>query len=179
MVAVALAVARLADGEPWPSQRLRLLLREAAASKEREVALEVGATTAAGDKAAALSALRAELQGQLDRHSFEREALLAQVREQVGRNDRTLSALTAAEQQHAELQQRLVDAGVGAEHAEARLRQLRSALGDSEAAVRQLRGELQRELGDKFDMRAFHRALLEGGGIPVAMLPQVTQALSA
>ena len=46
-------------------------------------------------------------------------------------------------------------------------------------SILKLRGELQRELGDKFDMRAFHRALLEGGGIPVAMLPQVTQALSA
>ena len=46
-------------------------------------------------------------------------------------------------------------------------------------SILKLRAELQAELGAAFDVRAFHRCLLEGGGIPVAMLPQVTAGLLA
>ena len=46
-------------------------------------------------------------------------------------------------------------------------------------SILKLRAELQAQLGAAFDVRAFHRCLLEGGGIPVAVLAQVTASLLA
>ena len=46
-------------------------------------------------------------------------------------------------------------------------------------SILKLRAVLQAQLGAAFDVRAFHRCLLEGGGIPVAMLAQVTASLLA
>ena len=46
-------------------------------------------------------------------------------------------------------------------------------------SILKLRAALQAQLGAAFDVRAFHRCLLEGGGIPVAMLAQVTASLLA
>lgn len=43
--------------------------------------------------------------------------------------------------------------------------------------ILKLRGNLQRNLGDKFDLRAFHRALLLAGDIPLSMLPEITATL--
>eukprot|EP00965_Chrysotila_dentata_P155849 5149831-Pleurochrysis_carterae.AAC.2 len=39
-----------------------------------------------------------------------------------------------------------------------------------------LRAQLQAELADDFDLRAFHRALLSAGAVPVALLKQVATA---
>ncbi|HEY6815402.1 MAG TPA: DUF885 family protein, partial [Croceibacterium sp.] len=36
--------------------------------------------------------------------------------------------------------------------------------------IQQLRAEAERELGDKFDIRAFHDAVLGGGSLPLSLL---------
>ena len=36
--------------------------------------------------------------------------------------------------------------------------------------IQQLRGEAERELGDKFDIRAFHDVVLGGGSLPLSLL---------
>ena len=46
-------------------------------------------------------------------------------------------------------------------------------------SILKLRAELQAQLGAAFDVKAFHRCLLQGGGIPVAMLAQVTASMLA
>ena len=46
-------------------------------------------------------------------------------------------------------------------------------------SILKLRAELQAQLCVAFDVHAFHRCLLEGGGIPVGMLVQVTASLLA
>ena len=45
-------------------------------------------------------------------------------------------------------------------------------------AILRARKELKESLGDAFDIRTFHRLLLQGGGIPVAMLSQVTAPMN-
>jgi uncharacterized protein (DUF885 family) len=44
-------------------------------------------------------------------------------------------------------------------------------------AILKIRSELQSALGDRFDMRLFHRCLLAGGAIPVDMLGQMTSVM--
>ncbi|WP_444929236.1 DUF885 domain-containing protein [Microbulbifer sp. SSSA002] len=44
-----------------------------------------------------------------------------------------------------------------------------------EIKIRQLRAQAERELGDKFDLRAFHDALLSNGALPLSMLEEQMQ----
>ena len=46
-------------------------------------------------------------------------------------------------------------------------------------SILKLRAELSAELGGAFDVKAYHRCLLEAGGIPVAMLRQVCASMLA
>jgi len=39
-----------------------------------------------------------------------------------------------------------------------------------------LRQEIQRELGDKFDLGRYHEAVLEQGSLPVKYLPELVRA---
>lgn len=44
-----------------------------------------------------------------------------------------------------------------------------------EIKIRQLRARAEKELGDKFDLRAFHDALLKNGALPLSMLEEQMQ----
>ncbi|RMD63226.1 MAG: DUF885 family protein, partial [Planctomycetota bacterium] len=45
-----------------------------------------------------------------------------------------------------------------------------------ERAIRQLRTEAEKTLGERFDLRAFHDAILEAGDLPLDLLRQRVRA---